>query len=358
MSTQAMPARGQSVEGLNTNIDIQSLDERRLYVSTLIYSLICVPVLLVFAVLDFIAGSIQLGSVLLANALFTLFIQILTIFKKNITYIKNVSVLQITAISIYLVVTGGHDGTGLLWTFLVPNITFFILGFTAGTAFTVLYIVTVGVFFFIVDTPMSYSIIEMSRYLAAYCAVSLFAAGFEYSRALTVKQLHNVNERFKALAISDPLTKLLNRNGFHSAIEKITPLLKRNNAYLTVLVLDLDNFKQINDQYGHAAGDLVITRVADVIATNLRENDIAARWGGEEFLVFLPATAEQGAVHVAEKIRCNVNSLIVQWKDHVLNVSVSIGVAASRTTELEKLISIADKKLYQAKDKRGDSVVV
>jgi diguanylate cyclase (GGDEF)-like protein len=155
------------------------------------------------------------------------------------------------------------------------------------------------------------------------------------------------------MAMLDALTGLLNRRAFETQAEQAISRARRDGTGLAALMLDLDHFKRINDQYGHPAGDAVIKFTADVLAASVRDTDLVARVGGEEFMVLLPGTSPQAALEVAEKIRQRVmhTPQAVNATEHV-DSSVSVGVACfapGKMCSFEKLYAQADQALYEAK---------
>jgi diguanylate cyclase (GGDEF)-like protein len=153
-------------------------------------------------------------------------------------------------------------------------------------------------------------------------------------------------------AISDPLTGLLNRRGFwphaNAAVEGSSPVTRP----LSALMVDIDHFKAVNDSRGHDAGDQVLATVARVINDATRSQDIVARWGGEEFVVLLPATPRPQASIVAERIRANVEGARIEAADKPVGVTVSIGVSQLEADpdSVRDLLSRTDAALYRAKE--------
>lgn len=149
----------------------------------------------------------------------------------------------------------------------------------------------------------------------------------------------------------DSLTRLVNRRFFERRLQSEFLRARRYATALSLLVCDLDDFKQVNDNHGHAVGDRVLQRVADVIRDSLRKHvDLAGRFGGEELLVLLPETGIEGAAKVGEKIRLAVAALSAEFANGV-QVGISIG-AAELTGDMdqpEQLFELADQRLYQAK---------
>ena len=154
-------------------------------------------------------------------------------------------------------------------------------------------------------------------------------------------------------AQTDPLTRLRNRRGFEQAVAEYLHGSEADLGGCTVMIADIDHFKRVNDSYGHLVGDQVIKALAQVLQNNVKGRDIAARWGGEEFIVFLPATAAAGAVRLAEQLRLAFSKTRIKrgGKQEVSDpVTISIGVAEIESGEaLERAVDRADRALYQAK---------
>lgn len=152
-------------------------------------------------------------------------------------------------------------------------------------------------------------------------------------------------------AYSDPLTGLNNRAAFDKSIEQEIDLATRHGHKLSIMLLDLDRFKQINDNYGHIVGDAVLKKFADCIMECMRRSDIAFRYGGEEFVVLLRNTQIAGALLLAERMRKNVEEMKFEYNNIKLNISVSIGLAELKEGEDKlPLIERTDALLYKAKE--------
>ncbi|MED5597352.1 GGDEF domain-containing protein [Janthinobacterium sp. P210006] len=187
-----------------------------------------------------------------------------------------------------------------------------------------------------------------------YLAVANFMALLLTVGFMTVatRRLQQILER---RSTHDPLTQVLNRRGFGDAYAREIDNLRRHRLPLTLLSIDLDYFKLINDRHGHAVGDQVLAHVATVIGGALRESDCVARFGGEEFVVLMPDMPPQNALGVAERIRA-----LLHEPNHagLPACTVSIGVAcqASVMEGLEELLSRADAALYLAKERGRDRI--
>jgi diguanylate cyclase (GGDEF)-like protein len=170
--------------------------------------------------------------------------------------------------------------------------------------------------------------------------------------------LQQESQRYKLLSNTDPLTSALNRNGFAHEISQRAPnqILGRNT---TMMVIDLDNFKRINDNYGHEIGDAVLREAAQAIHKNTRVSDLFVRWGGEEFILFCEATNTQHALLIAEKIRAAVEAMTVQHDEKRISVTLSIGIGVVELPEhFESLFRRADQALYRAKHLGRNCVVL
>ena len=154
------------------------------------------------------------------------------------------------------------------------------------------------------------------------------------------------------LAVTDPLTEVFNRRHFFEVGERVFARSHGDKQALSVLLLDIDDFKRVNDRHGHAAGDVVLQAVARVCTDHVGERELLARLGGEEFAMLLPETEQVGAVRVAERLRHSVEALCLQVGESVrINPTVSIGVASvtSAIRSLDSLLANADLAMYAAK---------
>jgi diguanylate cyclase (GGDEF)-like protein len=157
-------------------------------------------------------------------------------------------------------------------------------------------------------------------------------------------------ERLEAVALSDKLTGLANRQALDIVLQRDMAEHRRSGMGVALLLLDLDHFKDINDKYGHLAGDAVLKSVAVAIRSQLRDSDMLGRWGGEEFMVILKRTDLNAATLVAEKIRQHLTSVKITYATHEIGLNCSIGVAVLREDDTaDSLLNRADRGLYAAK---------
>ncbi|WP_462158565.1 sensor domain-containing diguanylate cyclase [Pseudoalteromonas sp. GB56] len=165
-------------------------------------------------------------------------------------------------------------------------------------------------------------------------------------------ELEQAKQDALRLSLTDPLTDLYNRRGFFKAANQVFSQYLRHPGSCALLLFDLDKFKAINDQYGHASGDAVIQKTAQILSDHSRQSDICGRIGGEEFVIFLPMTDSVAAMTLAERIREDIAGQSLTINEHTVRFTASIGVSEIKPTDenIEELLGRADKALYHAKD--------
>lgn len=189
-----------------------------------------------------------------------------------------------------------------------------------------------------------------------FTTITLQQAQLEKANAeLLVRQ-----REMERLTRQDGLTGLFNRNTFVDLTRRELDRAQRQGSATTILLLDLDHFKRVNDTWGHPAGDAVLRHVATLASTTVRSTDLVGRLGGEEFIIMLPNTSVQAARTLAEKLRQRLEASPLQWEHLTIPVTTSIGLAGTTAQErrdFDSLYSQADKALYQAKQLGRNRVV-
>lgn len=173
-------------------------------------------------------------------------------------------------------------------------------------------------------------------------------------------ELKKSNEMLKELSNTDPLTQLFNRRYMMEVLDREIQRTARKGSPISILIMDIDHFKKVNDTYGHQFGDVVLVKIANIIKNHLRTYDVAARYGGEEFVAILPETPLMEAMAVAERIRIATQQTTFPNKLQSLKVTISIGAATFTIPELDSvddLIRIADEALYRAKSEGRNRVL-
>ena len=161
------------------------------------------------------------------------------------------------------------------------------------------------------------------------------------------------------LANTDSLTNIFNRRNFYSLSELEFNLARKYNHTFTLMMIDIDHFKKINDTYGHDAGDEVLKHLSQLIKDNVRHQDIFARHGGEEFTLLLRQTNAASGMKIAEKIRNSVEQMTIITKSDSINITISIGIVefSKDYTEFDTLVQLADEALYEAKNMGRNCIV-
>ena len=205
---------------------------------------------------------------------------------------------------------------------------------------------------------------DINGALFAYIGITVvlgFVSRYVYSvRVKLLIMQHRLGDMTKD-ALVDPLTGLFNRRGFDRQVESIWPFVVRNENKVALLIIDIDNFKAFNDEYGHPEGDECLKEVSECIrATAKRTTDIGSRIGGEEFLVFIQGNKEDEMVEFAETIRRNVEKMAIPHSRNaafpVVTVSIGLSIASPRGMDINMLYEAADVELYQAKDRGRNQI--
>jgi len=172
------------------------------------------------------------------------------------------------------------------------------------------------------------------------------------------RDLEAVVEKLTQLSTQDALTGLKNRRYFTQRAKAAWQNYKRHNHTFSLLIVDIDFFKRINDEYGHHVGDTVLVKIARILEDSLRESDVIARWGGEEFLILLPSLKVQEAFWVAEKLRKTVADYEIDAPPYSVSATITCGVADIRDYDsVEACIHAIDKKLYVGKESGRNAVI-
>jgi len=176
------------------------------------------------------------------------------------------------------------------------------------------------------------------------------------------KELEQKNRTLDNLANIDGLTGLFNHRYFQNILDQEIKRAERHSTYLSLVLIDIDHFKKVNDTYGHQVGDFILAEFSKTIQKNIRQYDIIARYGGEEFVVILPETTTEDALLVAEKLRAVIEKTDFQDSRETYRITASFGQsgcspAVEDNFHKNTLINQADQALYEAKEKGRNKVV-
>lgn len=175
------------------------------------------------------------------------------------------------------------------------------------------------------------------------------------------ERILSLQDRLKKMAYHDSLTDTLNRMAILEYLDKELKRTQRNDDVVSVIMTDLDHFKQLNDSYGHLCGDAVLQKCAGCLKKNVRAYDMVGRYGGEEFLIVVPGVDREATYHLAERLRLALSQHPIEYDGRVLSVTTSMGISDSTLPEckdLDSIIRVADESLYQAKRQGRNQIVV
>lgn len=329
-------------------INYSDQSERKLIIKSFAFTgSIATAVMSFFAIID--ANYPLFASLIIASSLF-----ILPWFIKSNDRLSSCIVLYtLFILMLYLVYTGGSHGTGPIWIFIVSPVTFFMRGLRKGIIDITIFILAVIAAFVIADNFNGYQYNSpelLSRILLSFIVVALLSGFYEYFRESYSRKLIQLAKSNEILATTDPLTALPNRRYTMERLYEEKLQSDKSNTSLSIMLFDVDDFKKINDKYGHQAGDLALIHLADTFRKFSRAKDIFCRWGGEEFLCVLPQTSVDGAIVLAKRIQQDLLAQPVSVEQEKINLFVSVGVCeVIRTGSIDWAIKKADENLYLAK---------
>ncbi len=319
-----------------------------------LFNLITLFFILLFMVTSILVQTYNAALLLFSMANLTLFNYYYLAESKNENFASHFLSLIFFIIMIYLIYTGGVNHTGPLWVSAFPLIVFFLLGLKKGFRYIVLFLMLALIILFIpFDLPLKveYPNDFKLRGLASFLLVTFLSAVYEYNNTKSFHHMQTLREELEYSSSRDYLTSLFNRRGYKKNIQNI------KSSKGVILMCDVDHFKKVNDTHGHDAGDFALQKVAQKIKSILREKDIAVRWGGEEFFIFLPFMSLHNGYLIAEKIRTSIENLALFYADKHISITLSIGIEEmTYNISLEEAIFNADKAMYQAKSK-GRNIV-
>lgn len=287
-----------------------------------------------------------------------LLIIFLRLSKTNYAIVSHALLVASTLTFFSALVNVPQDEFRIIWFYLMIFVAYLLNGSRSGFLYTIVSIAIILGSHLFFDLQLSH--------VAINSAVLGLIIGSSLSHIYTKKvsdyenALHEKNETLKLLASTDGLTGIMNKRIFDEVSQHYFDTVKRDGEELSLLMLDLDNFKIINDTYGHQIGDLILIQFTQTIKPLLRKSDVFARIGGEEFAVLLFKTDTGGADVLGEKIHQEVKKILVPCQDKYISVTTSIGISQYKKTDVsfEAIALRADNALYQAKDKGRDQTCI
>lgn len=253
----------------------------------------------------------------------------------------------------YIVSRGGLEHMSMLGALaLVPGFVVVLKWRLATLFLSVLGLVTATIFWwdYYVIPSAAFPLLAEVKFFVSFVGLSVFCVLYGRCQETSINELIATNQRVNALAYKDPLTGLPNRRAVEDILEKRWEEFRRTGHYYSVLLCNIDNFKSINDRYGHDFGDGVLLRLTNVLIRGVRSQDLISRWSGDEFLLVLPAQDQSSAIKVAERLLRRVSDIELTMLNEQVRVTVSIGVScSSEALDGGDVVAIADSGLFQAK---------
>lgn len=323
--------------------------ERQIQVVNL-FTFLGMFITLTLSIVSYLNNNTQLAFVLLISFFIFYFCRLWQAIIKTSFVPTLVILFSLYGLMIYLVYSGGANNSGPLWIFIVAPVTFFIIGLRNGTYSLIsFYLVIVLILFYsggeLLNTTYDFEF--KTRLCLSFLTTCFLSAGYEYSRWHSFNDMKLLSQQFKEISTIDPLTGILNRRGLYSKLESNSFGLESTSS---ILLCDIDDFKQINDKLGHDFGDHVLVELAKSFGELGRIIDLKSRWGGEEFLFLLPNTDLTGARLFSQKLHQLLAKTEFSFGSKTVSITMSIGIAElENKTLLREALSIADTRLYYAK---------
>lgn len=315
-----------------------------------------------FTFVNFLEGRNSIGLFLLGCLITVSIINLYALKSDNFIIAGWLYSSVLFSLVVYLVLTGGVLQTGPLWTYPIVVIIVSLLGPVTGFFLSALLIgLLILIFLFAADFTQlpRYATTFQVRYIATLIALTGLVWSIEYARSRAFDLLNKLYEDMLKVSRTDQLTGLLNRRGFEERFAAEVNLFQRQGKPFSLLLIDVDNFKMINDRHGHLVGDAYLKKIATILRSEVRSMDAIGRWGGEEFIILLTSSTQEQAVGVANKIRNTIENLHQVIVDAPEKLTISIGVAQYREGEsLTELTDAADRALYEAKKSGKNRVSV
>ncbi len=262
---------------------------------------------------------------------------------------------------IYMIYVAVLDKSAAYWLLIFPLMALYLRGYKVGLYYCLALNSIVWFYFFFPLLPHHMvwdDTIAKIRFISAMSIITYLSYLYEYARYNFQKELLDLSAKLDKAARTDELTGLPNRRDMQERVEYEAERSSRSGMPFCIIMADIDDFKDINDSYGHDCGDLVLKSVAVNLKHQLRRMDIVSRWGGEEFMFLLPETEIDGAVLFAERLRLHIEAHKLPYESATIGLTMSFGVAEfSRPGNIDSLLKNADEALYEAKSSGKNKVV-
>ncbi|MBJ7550532.1 GGDEF domain-containing protein [Marinomonas ostreistagni] len=264
------------------------------------------------------------------------------LFFRRVLLASFILLLMVSGVCLMVILDRHNLDYSLAWAFVTPVLSVFLLGFLYGALYSVAYLVFIAWFAesnLGVWQPAPWDIDSFSNTVVIYLLLFILSCYYEFSRRASHKLLQESNEKLKIQALTDPLTGLYNRRYMED-------LLLNSDQDLFIAMADVDNFKQVNDEFGHSAGDEVLVGIADIMRSICGENGVAGRWGGEEFILVMYGESEDGFTAKLERL---LESISHHSFGIGRSVTISLGGVRHNSKAHRTALRSVDEALYSAK---------
>lgn len=334
-----------------TDRPANEIDERRRRYILAFVSYITSAIMFVYGIKNLSAEHFILPIILFGTGLAFLCNVIWFHLSNNLLRACVIEALLVGTFVLSLVYQGGYNNTALYWVFPFPAILFGLLGVRNALISNALLVLALSIMLFVPDLILAqYKDAEASRFIASLLIVIAVCWINDHYRERSHRAMDLLYQHHEQQANTDALTGLANRRFVDSIVQSSLASQPVHFFPLSLIMCDIDHFKQLNDKFGHDIGDDVLKAIAQLFRQYLRQQDIASRFGGEEFLLILPHTKHADALLVAEKIRVQLEQQSLLVASPSYTVTASFGVAeCSQASDFNQAVKLADQQLYLSK---------
>ncbi len=326
-------------------------DKSRRYLVFLLFNVILAGMALVMTIVNIFSSQYILGIATVTFALLCLInIIYLKVKKEQTLFISILFEIDVFVLFSYFIISGTPDGFSAIWILLIPSLSYIIFGLKNGLIVSLIFFAEL-IFFFWIPFGKSllqyeYSTTFMLRFPFIYITLMSMGLYIEFIRSLLSNRVLDREKRYRFASRHDQLTGVYNRHAFYEEITSIIQNEDLKNCPFSLILIDVDNFKGLNDTYGHTVGDEALCNLSKIITNNTCNHCMTCRWGGDEFLVFMHCSHSSTAIAdiIRKSVEHNVTSNV--------KYTISIGICSSDTLTQEQIpdiIKYADRALYKSK---------
>lgn len=329
---------------------------------TILFNLVAITFIGLFGALALYNGERNYAMVLMGVLIIALVNIACFLIWRHMQQLVLTTCLGYLVFCLYLQISGGQNNSGILWHYVYPIMVYYIAGLRLGCLCAGLLIASETLLMQFDRMPFyqaRYSTEFEMRFLCSMTVMAIMGAMLEHSRSKAQKSLMLLANRLRHASQTDELTGLPNRRALQELLQDLSVCAESTKRDFVVLLCDIDHFKGVNDQYGHAVGDQALRHLARNLSAVIRKSDSLARWGGEEFMLVLPNTDLISGIIMAERLRTSAEEhpLVTETGIEV-RLTLSCGLANwLECKNLNQLFSLADDRLYQAKAAGRNQVV-